>query len=87
MDKLTNSLDYIVSTIKSIKNFFEYLSNPSKIFGLFWNWTLKYSYIICLIVCTGAIMLYIFGRKKSGKWATISIGIYALIQALGSAFK
>jgi len=73
MDKLTNSLDYIVTTIKSIKSFFEYLSSPGKILSLFWNWTLKYSYIICLMFCIGAVMLYIFGRKKSGKWATISI--------------
>lgn len=87
MDKLTNSLDYIVSTIKSIKSFFEYVSSPGKIFSLFWNWTLKYSYIICLMVCTGAIMVYVLGNRKSGKWATISIGIYVLIQALGSAFK
>lgn len=65
----------------------EYIFNPGKLLGLFWNWTVQFSYIACLLICIGSIMLYVAGCKKSGKWATISLGVYTIIQAIGSAFK
>lgn len=45
------------------------------------------SYYICLFVCLGAIILYIAGLKKSGKWATGSIVVYFILQCLGSGLR
>ena len=84
---LTDSLDYIVNTIKSIKTFLDYLTHPAKVFLFFWNLTLEFSYIACLLICIISVMLYIFGHKKAARLAPISIGIYTLIQAIGGALK
>ncbi|WP_111930531.1 hypothetical protein [Clostridium tertium] len=43
------------------------------------------SYIICLIVAMIAIILYILGCKKAGKYVSVSIVTYILLQALKGA--
>ena len=65
----------------------EYTCNPQRLIPVIFNWTMQLSYTICLLICIGSIMLYITGCKKSGKWATMSLGIYTLIQAIGSALR
>lgn len=40
------------------------------------------SYWICLYICIGAIILYIAGIKKAGKYASASIIIYFICQCL-----
>lgn len=65
----------------------DYVCNPQKLIPVISNLTMQLSYTICLLVCIGSIMLYIMGCKKSGKWATMSLGIYTLIQAIGSALR
>lgn len=45
------------------------------------------SYYICLFICLGAIVLYIVGIKKSGKWIAGSTLTYFLLQCLGSVLK
>ncbi|WP_194190356.1 hypothetical protein [Clostridium chrysemydis] len=43
------------------------------------------SYWMCLIVSIIALMLYVAGIKKSGKWVSGSIVIYIVMQILGMA--
>ena len=45
------------------------------------------SYIICLTVAMISIILYICGCKKSGKYVSISIVTYILLQALKGALN
>ena len=43
------------------------------------------SYWICLVVCIAALILYIAGLKKAGKYCSISFVIYVVLQALKGA--
>lgn len=45
------------------------------------------SYWLCLIVAIIALILYVSGIKKSGKWVTGSMVIYIVLQILGMAIK
>lgn len=40
------------------------------------------SYWICLIACLVAIILYIAGQLKAGKYVSISFVIYVVLQAI-----
>lgn len=40
------------------------------------------SYWICLIACLVAIILYIAGQRKVGKYVSISFVIYVVLQAI-----
>lgn len=40
------------------------------------------SYLICLTACLLALILYVAGMKKAGKYVSISFIIYFLIQAV-----
>lgn len=40
------------------------------------------SYWICLIACLVAIILYIAGQRKAGKYVSISFVIYVILQAI-----
>lgn len=77
----------MAESLKTIAEFFNYLMHPVKILVALWNCTLELSFIICLMVSLASILLYIFGFKKYAKWAPASVGIYTLIQAIGSALK
>ncbi|WP_297633527.1 hypothetical protein [uncultured Clostridium sp.] len=50
------------------------------------NWivagAIDMSYWICLIVAIIALILYVAGIKKSGKWVSGSIVIYIIMQLL-----
>lgn len=74
----------MAESLKTIAKFFDYIMHPAKVILILWNTTLQLSFIICLSICLASILLYIFGNKKYAKWAPISIGIYTLIQAIGS---
>lgn len=43
------------------------------------------SYWLCLFCCIGALILYIAGMKKAGKYVPASIIIYFLLQAIKGA--
>ncbi|MDU1279243.1 MAG: hypothetical protein E6960_12265 [Clostridium sp.] len=43
------------------------------------------SYWICLIACLVAIILYIAGQRKAGKYVSISFVIYVILQAIKGA--
>ena len=45
------------------------------------------SYSICLVICMLAIVLYIAGLKKAGKYASVSLVIYILLQACKGLLK
>ncbi|MBS5937733.1 hypothetical protein [Clostridium sp.] len=45
------------------------------------------SYIICLTVAMISIILYICGCKKAGKYVSISIVAYILLQAVKGALN
>ena len=39
-------------------------------------------YWICLIACLIALILYIAGQRKAGKYVSISFVVYVILQAL-----
>lgn len=41
------------------------------------------SYWICLLTCMFAMILYIGGNKKAGKYVTTSVVVYIIIRAIG----
>ena len=43
------------------------------------------SYWICLISCLIALLLYIGGQRKAGKYVSISFIVYVILQALKGA--
>ena len=43
---------------------------------------IKNSYWICLTACLIALLLYIAGQKKAGKYVSISFIVYFILQAL-----
>lgn len=45
------------------------------------------SYMICLIICLLALLLYIAGQRKAGKYVSISFIIYFTLQALKGFVK
>lgn len=45
------------------------------------------SYWICLFVCMFAIILYVAGQKKAGKYVSLSFIIYFLLQSLKLGLK
>lgn len=40
------------------------------------------SYWICLFVCIVSLILYIGGQRKAGKYVSLSVVIYFLLQAI-----
>lgn len=84
---LKDSINSVLEPLETIQSFLDYILHPSKIFMLLWHWTLEYSYIICLLICVAAVLLYILGYKKTGKWIPFSIVVYTIIRALGSVFQ
>ena len=51
------------------------------------NGVIDNSYIICLITCLLALLLYVAGQKKAGKYVSISFIVYFTLQALRSFVK
>lgn len=45
------------------------------------------SYWLCLATCLLAIILYVSGQRKAGKYISISIVVYVLLQALKGVVK
>lgn len=43
------------------------------------------SYWICLTACLIALLLYISGQRKAGKYVSISFVIYVVLQAIKGA--
>ena len=85
--ELTQKINELIEPLKSIANFLDYIFHPAKIAWLLWNWTLNVSYIVCLSIALFSLISYILGVKKYAKYVPWSIGIYTLIQAIGSAIK
>lgn len=73
-------------SLDSIAKFLEYIMHPSRIFIALWNWTFAMSFWVCLFVSLFALISYLCGFKKYAKLMPFSVTIYALIQAIGSAF-
>lgn len=61
----------------------------------FWDWICKStvtqiankSYYPCLIVAIIALILYVSGQKKAGKYVPLSIIVYFLLQCFKAAVK
>lgn len=51
------------------------------------NFFIKNSYPLCLTAFIIAIILYIGGNKKSGKYASISLVVYFILQAIAPCFR
>lgn len=80
MDKL----DGIKESLDTIAKFLDYLVHPGQILIALWHWTLGLSFWICLFIALFSLFSYILGVKKFAKYIPWSIGIYALLQAIGS---
>lgn len=72
IDNITNSMELAIkdSIIKFLKIVLSEIVSNS-----FW---------ICLIVCMISLILYASGMKKAGKYCTISLVLYVVLEALGS---
>ncbi len=64
-----------------IKDFFSWLGKSTL------TQIAEFSYWPCLIVGMGAMLLYISGQKKAGKYIPTSIIIYYLLQCFKAAIK
>lgn len=76
-------IENISSSLDKIANFCECIMHPSKILLGLWHWTVGISYWLCLCIAIFSLINYILGVKKFVKLIPWSIGIYALIQAIG----
>lgn len=77
----------IAEPLKTIAKFLDYLMHPGKILFFILNWTIEWSYYICLIAALISFILYMLGDKKKFKYIPISIVVYALLQAIGVIIK
>ncbi|AWZ48402.1 hypothetical protein C3495_06020 [Clostridiaceae bacterium 14S0207] len=82
---MPETLNKINNNLKSIVKFFDYIFHPSKIVCAAWNWTVRVSFILCLLTALISILVYLSGNKKFGKYVSGSIVVYTLIQAINSA--
>ena len=57
-----------------------------KLLKYLFNGLVSGSYWICLISCLIALLLYLNGQRKAGKYVTISFMLYIVLQALKGAF-
>ena len=61
------------------------------IFHNFFSWIAKgiidNSYEVCLTIAIISLMLYICGKGKAGKYVTISMGVYFILQSLRGLIK
>ena len=93
MNKITTLIDGVKSlgsdgmnSLKTISTFFNYLMHPSLVVNALWQYTLVYSFWICLLVAMLCAVFYALGFKKCGKFIPASMAIYTLILTIGSAF-
>ena len=72
-EMVTNS---IVNALKiSVLNFLKWIA-----MGI-----INSSYWICLVACLIALLLYIAGERKAGKYVTLSFIVYFILQAIKGA--
>lgn len=64
-----------------IKDFFNWLGKSTV------TQLAEFSYWPCMIVCIAAMLLYIAGQKKAGKYVPTSVIIYFLLQCFKAAVK
>lgn len=81
------SIKEIIEPLKTIAKFLDYIMHPGKILFFILNWTIEWSYFLCLIVALAAFILYILGDKGKLKYIPISITVYILLQAIGVIIK
>lgn len=81
---MLETLNSIKESLVSVAKFLDYIFHPTKILWALWHWTLGMSYWVCLFIALFAIISYLLGNKKFAKYIPFSIGIYALLQAIGS---
>lgn len=62
------------------------LLNPSLIFKGLWDYTVAYSFWVCLLVALLAAVFYALGFKKCAKFVPGSMVVYSLIRMIASAF-
>lgn len=70
-------IDGILEGLKqSVINFFKWIA-VGIINGSYW---------LCLAACLIAIILYVAGQRKAGKYVSISFVIYVVLQAIKGVF-
>lgn len=83
---VAETLKRIYESLRSIIRFFDYLVHPNKILISTWNWTVKISFTLCMLISLISLLAYLLGNKKYGKCVSGSILVYTLIQAINSVF-
>jgi len=82
MGNVRTILDTTGNALKNIGDVAFYLLHPGMIFQALWNYTVLYSFWVCMLVAIISLMLYGFGFKKCAKYAPTSIALYSLIRVL-----
>lgn len=77
----------IQNPLNTIATFCDYLMHPAKIAWALWSATVELSFVICLVICMGSVLLYIVGFKKYAKFAPLSVVAYTIIQCFSSALR
>lgn len=80
-------MESITRSLETIATFFDYIMHPLKILIGLWTLIVKLSLPVCLIGALACIILYSMGFKKYGKYITLSMVIYVLIQAINAGVK
>ena len=71
--------------LQNIGTIAKFLVTPGLIFQGLWNYTVIYSYWICMLTAMVCAIFYCFGFKKLAKYVPGSFAVYALIKMIASA--
>jgi len=81
---ITGSIESLNENLNKIIDFFEFITDPSKIVLWLWHGVVEYSYIICFIICVVGILTWVHGSKKGAIATKVSITAFAIIRAINA---
>lgn len=84
IEEIQNLNNNFKTFLDGIKAVILYISHPKLLLAAIWNFSVSYSFSICLIVCMFAMILYVLGIKRASKWVKISFFSYLTIQVFNS---
>lgn len=88
MNDLTQSIGQFTEGTKQFFHIISqgvyYISHPAVLGSAIWSGALSISFILCLAICLGGIILYIIGYHKGATWAKISFFAYLSIHIFNS---
>ena len=72
-------------SLKTIASFLNYIIHPSLAVHALWQYTVIYSFWICLFVAMFSMVFYTLGFKKCAKFIPGAMAFYTLIKMIASA--